>query len=75
MDRYKTTTVYGEGETIYHVIDTAAPEGEQPAIVSSESTKRGNASAHSIIKYRCEVLNGRGYRPSCPCGQAICVCR
>lgn len=31
--RYKVTAWHGEAETLWHVVDTHAPEGEQPAVV------------------------------------------
>lgn len=35
MRRYKVISVHGETETLWHVVDTAAPEGEQPAILTT----------------------------------------
>ncbi len=61
-DRYRVTTFHGEGATLYHVVDGEAPEGEQPAVVESFSTK-GHSGAHSCAIYRAECLNGRGYHP------------
>jgi hypothetical protein len=61
MDQFGVITVHGEGETIYHVVDRAAPEGEQPAIVASYSTLQYTSGARSCAIYRAEVLNGRGY--------------
>ena len=67
MDRYKVVTVHGEGETLYHVVDTQADAAEQPAIVQSYST-RGHSGAHSCAIYRAECCNGRGYHPELPMG-------
>lgn len=36
--RFRIEAVHGEGGTVYHVIDTAAPEPEQPAVVASWRT-------------------------------------
>ena len=33
--RYRIVTVHGEARSLFHVLDTIAPEGEQPAIVAS----------------------------------------
>lgn len=72
MDRFKVTIVHGERETVYHVVDAQAPEEQQPSIVASYSTK-GHSGAHSCAIYRAECENGRGYHPSCNCGNAICM--
>jgi len=33
LGAYSVTTWHGEGRTLYYLIDDAAPEGEQPAVV------------------------------------------
>lgn len=61
-DRFIVTTQHGERETIYHVVDSQAPDGEQPAIIASYSTKSYSSGARSCAEYSAEVHNGRGYK-------------
>ena len=61
-DRFAVVTVHGERETLYHVVDREAPEGEQPAIVSTYSTQAYTSQARSCAEYSAEVHNGQGYK-------------
>jgi hypothetical protein len=40
MARFKVTTVHGESGSLFHVVDTAAPQDDQPAIVSTFTIKQ-----------------------------------
>ena len=33
MEHYKVIAVHGEGRTLFHVVNAAAPEAEQPTII------------------------------------------
>lgn len=74
IGRYKVSSRNGERETIYHVVDTQAPEGEQPAIVRSYSTLQHKSGARSCAEYHAECLNGGGFKPgACNCGDVVCA--
>lgn len=45
--RYTVRTVHGEGATVYHALDTFAPDTEQPSIVRSWSS-RTEPRAHEL---------------------------
>ncbi len=46
--RYKVSTVHGEMGTVHHVVDSEAPEGEQPAIIASFSTAKFASQARAL---------------------------
>lgn len=39
MVQYRVTTVHGESDTIWHIVDTEAPEEDQPSIYVSLRAK------------------------------------
>ena len=45
-NRYKVTVVHGEVGTVYHVVDSCAPEAEQPLVIGSYSTQAYGSLAH-----------------------------
>lgn len=50
---YGVTAVHGESGSLFHVVDIAAPEGEQPAIVASYKEK-WRAENHAIAGCGCQ---------------------
>lgn len=61
--RFSVAICHGEGETIYHAVDGAAPEGEQPAVVRSWSTRDDpkGASALWLARDFCERHNAKEF--------------
>jgi hypothetical protein len=55
MGRYKVTTWHGEIGTVFYVVDTAAPEEEQPAVVLSYGPVYIDAAESA--RNQCERLN------------------
>ena len=50
---YGVTAVHGESGSVWHVVDCAAPESEQPAIVASYREK-WRAEMHAIQGCGCQ---------------------
>ena len=55
--RFKVITVHGETATVFHVVDSEAPEGEQPAIVHSYSSAKLASMANRCANCCRDVLN------------------
>lgn len=58
--RYKVTTWHGEGDSLYYIVDTEAPEGEQPAVVACYSGRAYGAQAYSAAQLCRDVHNQKG---------------
>lgn len=66
MDRYKVTTQHGESGSVHYVVDTWAPEGEQPAVkesyvvyeLSAEVAARLNEQSNRNIRGAIQYLAG-----------------
>jgi hypothetical protein len=56
-NRYKVTTVHGEMETVYHVVDTLA--ADQPAIVASYGTGKFSSTARKCADMSSDIRNER----------------
>ncbi len=39
-ERYAVTVYHGESSTVFYVVDTSAPESEQPAVKASYRTRQ-----------------------------------
>ena len=60
-DRYRVTVYHGEGSSVFHIIDTQAPEDEQPCIVRSYRDNPSDAAMH------CLALNDANDRELAAC--------
>lgn len=47
--RYKVEVFHGEHASIYYVIDTEAPEGEQPEVVTSTNSPEAARSFAAFL--------------------------
>ena len=57
--RFKVSIVHGEGNMVYHAIDTKAPKDMQPAIVRSWSIKEDGADARFHASEFCARHNAQ----------------
>lgn len=60
MSRFRVDTVHGESATLFHVIDTNAPEAEQPAIRRT-FTDRECADIYTTEANRLDTEQARGF--------------
>lgn len=55
--RFKVSTVHGERQTVFHVVDTQAHADDQPAIVASYGTALYASSARGCACHCRDVHN------------------
>jgi hypothetical protein len=71
-NRFRVTASHGEGASVYHVIDSWAPDDEQPAVVHSFSTREHGARTRAVAETcrdLCERVGrerNRATVPGCP---------
>lgn len=53
--RYKQTVQHGESGTVWYVVDTWAPEGQQPAVVASGTDQQRMAHVAYTLNHSGEV--------------------
>ena len=62
------TIVHGEDNTLYSVVDTGAPDPEQPAVIRMFGTQQHGLYAKKTAQFVCDLLNDLEIvrQPDCP---------